>query len=289
MNKITLKAYAKINLTLDIVGVREDGYHLMDMIMQSVDLADTITIERTGKPFSIVSNLSFLPSDGRNSAYKAAQALAAAVGAPMFDCCVNIRKRIPTQAGLGGGTADAAAVLAGLDRLYGLGLGGAGLAEIAPAVGADVPFCLVGGTARVGGIGEQIEKLRNLRGCRFVIAMPRRGNSTKRVFALYDESGPGDRPDNARAAAAVAEGNVAALAAECRNSLEKAVCTEEMEHLKRRLMQRGAISACMTGSGSAVFGVFQSPRAASEAKEALRREGKLCFNTKPVAAGWQIE
>ncbi len=289
MEHIELCANAKLNLSLDIVGRRDDGYHLMDMIMQSIDLSDRVDITRTPGQFSVSSDLPFLPSDMRNSACKAAMALAAAVGRERFDCAIHIQKTIPSQAGMGGGTADAAAVLIGLDRLFELGLSADRLAAVAPAVGADVPFCLTGGTARVRGIGEQIEPLPPLRGVCFVVAMPHRGSSTKKAFARFDEAPAATHPDTDAVADAIRRGDTAALAAGCRNVFSPIVVNDEMAALMQAMRSRGALAAEMTGSGSAVFGLFDDEAAARRCQAALRRRARRCFFARPAVCGVSVE
>ena len=285
MEKIILTANAKINLTLDITGLRDDGYHVMDMIMQSVNLYDTITIKKTAQPFKITTNIRYLPTDRRNSAYKAAEALAEFAGIKLFDCSIHINKIIPSQAGLGGGTADAAAVLFGLNRLYGLSLSAERLLELAPAIGADVPFCLTGGTARVGGIGEMIKPLKPLAGCFFLIAMPRFGNSTRRAFAQYDACPPTLHPKTDLMAAAIEAGDIKSIAPLCCNVFEDIIDTDDAKKLRADMMASGALTACTTGSGSAVYGIFETRAKADRCRKILKSTAKSCFIAVPKNFG----
>ena len=285
MEKIILTANAKINLTLDITGLRADGYHIMDMIMQSVNLYDTITIKKSAQPFKITTNSRYLPTDRRNSAYKAAEALAEHVGCGLFDCSVHINKIIPSQAGLGGGTADAAAVLFGLNRLYGLSLSTEKLLELAPAIGADVPFCLTGGTARVGGIGETIKPLRPLSGCFFLIAMPHSGNSTRRAFAQYDACPPALHPKTERMSAAIESGDIGSIAPLCCNIFEDIIDTDDSKKLRTDMLANGALAACTTGSGSAIYGIFETRAKADRCRKVIKSTAKSCFIAIPKNFG----
>ena len=175
-----LRANAKVNLSLDVTGIRDDGYHIVDMVNCSVTLFDELEIVMMpGESFSISSNVRYLPTDERNLIWKAAKRLSDKTGIPMPEVKVTVRKRIPSQAGLGGGSADAAAALIGFNLLLGLGLTKDELSVIGASVGADVPFCISGGTARVGGIGEVITPLRDELSYPILIAMPRYGHSTK--------------------------------------------------------------------------------------------------------------
>lgn len=285
MEKLVLKANAKLNLTLDIVGVREDGYHLMDMVMQSVDLYDTVEITKGVGSFSVASSTAYIPTDKRNSAYKAAEALAKEVGCPMFDCKIHIEKHIPSQAGLGGGTADAAAVLVGLNRLYSLSLSDEQLMRLAPSVGADVPFCLKGGAARVMGIGEQVDSIKPLKRPRFVIVMPRRGSSTKKAFELFDQQGRDFSPDSEAMVKAVERDDTRAVARLCSNVFTPVVSSREMKELLSELVRLGALASSVTGSGSAIFGVFEDYAAALRCRDALRKKGFRSFTAAPAERG----
>lgn len=280
-----MHANAKLNLTLDITGVREDGYHLLDSVMHSVNLYDEVTVTRA-REFSLSSNSRYMPTDARNVAYKAAAALAAYCKTDLFGAQIHIKKNIPTQAGLGGGSADAAAVLTGLNIMYKLGLSREQLAQIGLSAGADVPFCVYGGNARVGGIGERVLPLSPLsRGC-FVIAMPRYGSSTKEAFARYDSGEISlTHPDAAAAAAAAEKNDVFALANCVGNVFEQLGVGKSTEDIKKLLLAHGALGAGLTGSGAAVFGIFRSVPAAKKCRAEIAARMSRCFVAVPCNTG----
>ena len=281
MDRITLRACGKLNLSLDIVGVREDGYHLMDMVMQSVSVFDRVTVE---KAESLDPGL--FPYGEQDIAYRAAQAFFAAAGIP-GGARVRVEKRIPSEAGMAGGSADGAAVLVALDRLYGTGMGEK-LIPIGEKVGADVPFCLTGGTARVQGIGERVTPLPFFdRGC-YLVVKPPFGISTPAAFRAFDRSDAPRRPDTAGMIAAMARGDIPALEALSENVLEAAAARPEIGEIRRALREAGAAFSRMTGSGSAVFGLFETEGAAAAARGAVERYGET-FLCKPVPAGIWVE
>ena len=281
MDRITLRACGKLNLSLDIVGVREDGYHLMDMVMQSVSVFDRVTVE---KAESLDPGL--FPYGEQDIAYRAAQAFFAAAGIP-GGARVRVEKRIPSEAGMAGGSADGAAVLVALDRLYGTGMGEK-LVPIGEKVGADVPFCLTGGTARVEGIGERVTPLPFFdRGC-YLVVKPPFGISTPAAFRAFHRSGAPRRPDTAGMIAAMARGDLPALETLSENVLEAAAARPEIGEIRRALREAGAAFSRMTGSGSAVFGLFETEGAAAAARGAVERYGET-FLCKPVPAGIWVE
>ena len=282
MTVLRLKARAKLNLCLDITGLREDGYHLIDSVMTSTDLYDDLTLEKTDSSgFAVSSSARFLPTDRRNVAVKAANALAALYGRESFDARLFIKKNIPTQAGLGGGSADAAAVLLGLRELFSLDISDEKLRELGASVGADVPFCLAGGCARVGGIGELIKPLPRLSGCRFVIVMPRYGTSTKEAFARCDGGARLLHPDTDAVEKAVRENDVPALAENLGNVFEQLVDAPDTEKIKAVLLTRGALGASLTGSGSAVFGLFPDIGSARRCRNCAELFPYRCYVARP--------
>lgn len=286
MKEITVRACAKINLSLDIKGVREDGYHLMEMVMQSVGLADVIRLKKTLKGVSLTVQQdapqpSAIPRGEGNTAVRAAQLFFEKTGLP-GGCQIKLEKHIPSQAGMGGGSADAAGVLAGLDRLYGTGLPKEALLEMGLAVGADVPFCLTGGTALVTGIGEKVEPLPPWKNGRIVIIKPSFGISTAAAFKRYDKQGASKRPDTAALVQALARGDLAAMGAAMGNVMAEGL--PEIEALREKLLATGAAGALMTGSGSAVYGIFASELEALSAMGRRLSEGKA-YLTAPVPCG----
>ena len=287
---LKLRANAKVNISLDVLGVREaDGYHLMDMVNRSVSLCDELTLRRTpGSDFSISSNLRYLPTGEKNLVWKAAAKLCAAVDAPLPQLSCHVLKRIPTQAGLGGGSADAAAALIGINKLCGFGLDTEQLLPIAETVGADVPFCLVGGCARVQGIGEVIKPIADRTRWTMVIAMPRSGNSTKEVFALVDSAEQLQRPDSDAVQAALERGELAAALQSAANVFQPLVGGPQTEQLVSAMCAQGALYAALTGTGAAVFGIFSNYRQALSCRTLLREQGYGAWVAQPTAAGVDI-
>ncbi|MBQ5343383.1 MAG: 4-(cytidine 5'-diphospho)-2-C-methyl-D-erythritol kinase [Oscillospiraceae bacterium] len=271
---LVIRANAKLNLSLDVTGVREDGYHIVDMVNRSVTLFDEIRIELTpGHPFSIESNVRYFPTDEKNLIWKAAKKLTEKLGTEMPEARCTVRKRIPSQAGLGGGSADAAASLIGFNSLLKAGLSERELCDIGASVGADVPFCVIGGTARVGGIGEVIQSIDDNLSCPMLIAMPRHGRSTKEAYAMLDRTPVLVHPDTDSIIKGLAEGDAEKAFLRAGNVFEPVTADEVTEELKNKMAADGAVYSAMTGTGAAVFGVFQRPREALEARDLLRTEG----------------
>lgn len=261
MDSITVRAYAKLNLTLGVLYRRADGYHALDTIMQSVDLYDAVTVTRASD-VSVTAVGMQLPYE--NTLKKAADLYRAVSGK---GASIRVVKSIPAEAGMGGGSADAAAVLYALDRLYGE-TGHAQLLDMALSVGADVPFCLHGGVARCEGIGEIITPLSGFP-LHFVVAKPKEGVSTKALFSRLTL--PRSRPDTAGAIAALAGGDVEKLGGCLCNALQQPAVelVPEIGTLLTQLKNAGAVGVSMTGSGSAVFGLFRDEQTALSAKNAV--------------------
>ena len=261
MERTTQRAYAKLNLTLGVLYQRTDGYHALDSIMQTIDLYDTVTVERA-RDIVVTSTGLVLPYD--NTIRRAAEQYRALTGR---GAQIRVAKRIPAEAGLGGGSADAAAAFRGLQRLYDE-LDERTLLEISAKVGADVPFCLSGGTQRAEGIGEVLTPVRGMK-LHFIIAKPAEGVSTKKLFSLLKL--PRKMPDTNAALKALSLGDLDALCPLLFNALEEPAIelVPEIERIKERLLQAGAKAACMSGSGSAVFGIFADHAAAEAALPAF--------------------
>jgi 4-diphosphocytidyl-2-C-methyl-D-erythritol kinase len=273
-----IQAFAKINWSLDITGVREDGYHLMDMLMQPVSLADEITL--TPADAITITTGGFPPSraDETNLAWRAAAALKNVAGYP-GGVNIHVQKAIPIGAGMGGGSSDAAAVLYGLNRLWKTGLSSDALEQIGLSLGADVPFALRGGLSRTRGIGEILENYEYKYNYWLVIIQPCAGLSTAKVFSLWKEEVPAVRPDTEMALSALETGDFPKLCESIGNVLQPVACIlrPEIEKACSSLLQEGASAARMTGSGSAVFGVFRNASAAEKAFKALSRTEKTIF------------
>ena len=218
MRSVTVLAPAKLNLTLDVTGTRPDGYHTLDMIMQAVSLRERVTLRRS-RGLSLSLPGSRVPANEHNTAYKAALAFFHGTGL-LAGAAITVEKHVPVRAGMAGGSADAAAVLVGLNELYGARLSAAELCALGAQVGADVPFSIVGGTARVTGVGDILEPLKPCPPCFFTVCMPAGGISTPQAYARYDRIGTDVRPDSAAASAAIARGDLAGLCAQMKNALE---------------------------------------------------------------------
>lgn len=285
-----INARAKINWTLDITGRREDGYHLMDMLMQPVTLCDTISLTEAETLTLTCGGTPRLTASEDNLALRAAQALRSRTGCTR-GAAIHVEKRIPVGAGMGGGSADAAAVLRGLNRLWALNLSERELEEIGLTLGADVPFCLRGGLTRTTGIGERMTALPCGRTWPLVVVQPGEGLSTGAVFGAYDHAGAARRPDTAAAADALSAGDASRLADTLANVLEpvsRAKCPAIGEAIDA-LKELGAVAALMTGSGSAVFGVFASDDAADDAEEALLARYERVFRCRTAARSAIVE
>lgn len=280
-------AYAKLNITLDVLGKRPDGYHDLDMIMQTVTLSDTLSVRRgTGDGIRVMSNLGYLPCDERNIAYIAANAFYRHTGISCDGLNIVIEKRIPVAAGMAGGSADGAAVLRALNRIYETGLSLDELAVIGKEVGADVPYCVHGGTMRARGIGEKLDKLPEIPHCYFLLCKPQFGMSTARVFGALDCGKIEIRPDTEAVIDALRDQNLLKIARSLSNVLEDVVAREhaEIRHLRRIMMECGALGACMSGSGSTVFGIFDSKAHAEAGYARLKKRHKDTYLTEPKGA-----
>lgn len=285
MTEITEKAYAKLNLSLDITSRRDDGYHDMAMVMQTVSLCDDIKlIPETGNRVYALTDLSFIPGDERNLAVKAAKLYLNTIGKPEQGLRIELQKHTPVGAGMGGGSADAAAVLRGLNRMFDNALSRDGLIELSAAVGSDVPFCLVGGTMLATGRGEILKPLPKLPDCVFVICKPEFSISTPEFFRLYDRTHHHSHPDTAGMLNALECGDLSQLCRRMYNVLEDVDDRRlrTVSAIKSALLDHDAMSAMMTGTGSAVFGVFSDAAAAEKAAAALAREYAFSVTAKPI-------
>ena len=276
-----ISANAKINLTLDILRRREDGYHDLQMVMQSVSLADELTVTPArGGAGTAVSDLHFLPTGGKNLAQMAAAAFRQAVGAG-GEVDVSIRKHVPVCAGLAGGSADAAAVLHAMNRLTGAGLSPVELAKIGERVGSDVPFCVLGGAALAQGRGELLTPQAP---CHIVICKPPFSISTPQLFARVNVRKIVRRPDTAGVTAALAAGDLAGVARRMYNVFEDVLQPRrlaEINEIKSALIDCGALGASMSGSGPSVFGLFEDGARAQDACSRLRESYRDVFLCAP--------
>ncbi len=271
MREVRLRAHAKVNYALDVVGVRPDGYHELRTVMQSISLADEVEIGRISEGFELRVDPPHTDVGPRekNTAYRAWRLLCDCLGEEL-PVRIALRKNIPAGAGLGGGSADAAAVLRGLDGLFGLGLSVEEMRDVGKEIGADVPFCVSGGTALGEGVGEILSPAPSPPDHRLLVVKPRRGADTAKVYRAYDASSAGgDVAD--RVLSALRSGDLAGLAGALGNDLAPVAraMVPEVAELERNLLEAGAMGASMTGSGTAVYGLFRDEDAALRAKEKL--------------------
>lgn len=287
MDKVTVIAPAKINLSLDILGVDERGYHLLDMIMQTVSLFERVTVSKKEKDITLSSNARYIPTDSKNVAVKAAMLFFEYTGI-QGGAHIHIKKTVPIKAGMAGGSADAAGVIVGLDKIYETNLTRRQMCEIGAKAGSDVPFMIMGGTKRVQGVGEIIKPCPPMPKCHLVICMPDKGVSTPAAFANYDTLGEKTLVETDKLVAAMEENDIYGVAEYMANDLEKAAASEYTQPIKEELIQQGAIGSVMTGSGAAVFGVFDDEDKAKAAVEYFRSRVRSVFIAKPVGFGATI-
>lgn len=284
MKRMTQAAPAKVNLALDILGRRPDGYHDMRMVMQTVSLCDTVAVEETAEGFALHTGGDFIPAGKKTLEQRAAEAFFAAVGRPAPGLSVTLEKRTPAYAGLGGGSADVAALLRILRGSYCPDMPGAELERIGFAVGSDMPFCVRGGTALAEGRGERLTDLRPLPDCFFVLCKPEFGIPTPELFARVRGEELRQRPDIGGMTAALEAGDLEGVAARLGNVFEEVLPEpyHEVFDIKRRLLDLGALNAAMSGSGPTVFGIFRERAAAERAAQALEKTYAQTFLAQPV-------
>ena len=287
MDKIQLKALAKINLGLDVLRRREDGYHEVKMIMQTIGLHDDLEIRKTKTPgIQVKTNLHYLPTNENNLVYKAAKLLMDEFQI-QDGVSIQLKKRIPVAAGMAGGSSDGAAVLWGINQMYGLGLSMQAVMERGVRLGADVPYCIQRGTALAEGIGEKLSVLPPMPKCTILIAKPGISVSTKFVYENLhaNDLKPEQHPDVDSMIEAMRQKDLGLLCSRIGNVLETVTIPAYpvINEIKRTMMDNGAIGSMMSGSGPTVFGIFDSPAAAKQAVKAVRaaKLAKQIFLTTP--------
>lgn len=272
MDRISLKALAKVNLGLDVVRRREDGYHEVRMVMQTIHLYDRLEIQKSKEPgIRLVSNLSFLPTNENNLVCKAGKLLTEEFGIGQ-GVSVKLTKRIPVAAGMAGGSTDAAAMLYGMNEIFGLGLSLEQLMERGVKIGADVPYCLMRGTALAEGIGEKLTALPPMVKCPVLIAKPQISVSTRMVYQNLKLDETAVHPDIGRMLEDLNRQDLRAIAADMGNILESVTILKYpvISQIKERMMESGALNALMSGSGPTVFGLFANEKAARQAYEDMK-------------------
>ncbi len=290
--RASVSAFAKVNLGLRVVRRRPDGYHDIETLFQSVSLSDTVVLTPSPAGTCLTAEGFPVPTDSRNLAWKAADAMLAASGCDPVS--IHIVKRIPVAAGLGGGSADAAAVLVGMRELLGLDLDDAALARLALRLGSDVPFMLRGGTARGEGRGEILEPIPPLRGFALVLVTPPVPVSARQAYEALRIGLTAGRLFTRLNCSAIQEGDVDTLARACRNDLEPGVvsCCPDVAAVRRALLEAGSLVAFMSGSGPTVCGLARSREDAEHIAEAVRAADEPGWNihvVEPIDSGCRVE
>ena len=286
LNRVTVLAPAKLNLALDVVGLLPNGYHNLDMTMQAISLYERVILRRSsGLSLSLPG--SPVAANDSNTAIKAAVAFFRYTGL-LAGVEITIEKNVPVRAGMAGGSADAAAVLVGLNALYGAKLSMSELCALGAKIGADVPFALMGGTCRVQGVGDVIKALPPVPDCWFTVVMPDYGVSTPEAFAAYDRIGSSTHPDCEAQEAAIRAEDLAGVCAAAGNALEECSGARDNEAIKTALQAQGAITALMTGSGAAVFGIFADEASARAAAAAVQTRWPQVYVAQPDRGGARV-
>lgn len=278
-----VKAHAKINISLDVVGKREDGYHLLEMIMQSIELYDMLNIEKCRSGINIQCNKHYIPIDDRNLAYKAAKLF---IDTYNIDGGVNIQinKNIPVAAGLAGGSTDAAAVLVAMNKIYEVNASFSELSEVGLKIGADVPYCIKGGTALCEGIGEKITELKSFRGHILVLVKPNFGVSTKDVYkALYIER-IFKHPNTSELIKAMEENDIRYVCDNMKNVLENVTLKKHsiLKEIKEKMIRHGSLGSMMSGSGPTIFGFFDDMLKAQRCYDFFKEKYSEVYITRTI-------
>lgn len=286
MNLITIKAHAKVNLSLDILGRRENGYHDVEMIMQQVTLFDDITLERKPKGITIEANHKFVPNNSKNIAYQVAEDM---IKAFKIDSGLHIiiKKRIPVAAGLAGGSADAAAVIKGMNTLFDLGLSLEEMKAIGLKRGADIPFCIEGGAAVARGIGEDLEIIPSLKQVWMVLCKPPIGVSTQEVYKALDVNRIERHPDTALLIEAMTKNDYKTVANHMYNVLEEVTGRKYsiINTYEKKMREYGAIGTMMSGSGPTVFGIFKNYKQGLNAYKNLSKVNQQVYLVQTYHGG----
>lgn len=286
MQKLRIKARGKINLALDILGKRPDGYHEVDMVLQSIDLSDEILLQEGPAGIRMVCDDPSIPQDEENLAVRAALLLQGAFPKGK-GLSITLNKRIPASAGLAGGSADAAAVLAGIRRLWALDLTNTELSSLGLKLGADVPFCLTGGTARVRGIGEVVTPIEGVAPMPLILVKPPFSMSTAAAYSGYRGSASLRRPDIAGLLPPLLRGDAVQMAPHMANVLESVTLLRYplLVDIKEALLRLKAAAVMMSGSGPTVFGLFSDKQQAAEAFSNIREGYGAVYWTETAAQG----
>jgi len=284
MDSIKVKASAKINLTLDVTEKLRNGYHNIESIFQSIGIFDILTVEKAEKDITITCDDNTVPCDMRNIAYKAALLFFENTGIKA-GCSIHIEKHIPSQAGLGGGSSDGAGVLYALNRLYDTKMDIAQLAAIGGRISADTVFFIYGGTAYVKGIGDKIFAIRSIPPVHLVIAKGREGISTPEAYQKIDSLVNPHHPETKALAKAIDKGVFLKNCELCENMFELVTETNDVFDIKKAMLDNGALNSVMSGSGSAVFGIFESEEQAKKCRNILKKKYEFAEYCTAVTQG----
>lgn len=286
METINIKAYAKINLSLDILGKRENGYHDVEMIMQQVTLHDVVKISKKEKGISIKTDCYYVPSNPKNIAYKVAHDVLKTYNIES-GIHIDIKKVIPVAAGLAGGSADAAAVIKGLNQLFDLNMTQEDMKTLSVKHGADIPFCIEGGAAVARGIGEELEPLKSLNRTWIVLCKPSTSVSTKEVYKALKVDKIQKHPNTAALIDAMASGDEYFIAKNMYNVLEEVTTKKHtiIKDIEKKMREYGALGSMMSGSGPTVFGIFKNHKNAKNAYQNLKRHNKQVYLTQAYNGG----
>lgn len=268
-----IKAYAKINLGLDVIGKLPNGYHEVKMVMQTVGIYDVLTLEKAESGITVITDSKELPTDENNLVYKAAKLMKEKYNI-QEGIRIHLQKNIPISAGMAGGSTDAAAAMKGISRLFGLEAGLEEMFDMGVAIGADVPYCVIGGTALAEGIGEKLTPLEMAPECYVLVAKPDIDVSTRYVYEHLDIAKIEHHPDIDGMVEAINVGSLQGILDRMDNVLESVTIPAYpvIDDIKRRMKELGAVNSLMSGSGPTVFGIFLEERTAQEAMEQLQQE-----------------
>ncbi|MCY6369856.1 4-(cytidine 5'-diphospho)-2-C-methyl-D-erythritol kinase [Clostridium ganghwense] len=278
-----VKAYAKINISLDVVGKREDGYHLLEMIMQNIELYDSLIFDNNKNGIKIECNKHYVPTDERNLAYKAAKLFIDTYNIK-GGIDININKNIPVAAGLAGGSADAAATLIAMNNMYNTNISNQELCKLGLQIGADVPYCIIGGTALCKGIGEKVTSLNPFKGHVLVLVKPNFGVSTKEVYKSLDIDKIFKHPDNESLIRAMKQNDIKYVSENMKNVLENVTLRKHtiLREIKEKMVRMGAMGSMMSGSGPSIFGFFDDMLRAQKCYEYFKDKYKDVFITRTI-------
>ncbi|NFI04760.1 4-(cytidine 5'-diphospho)-2-C-methyl-D-erythritol kinase [Clostridium botulinum] len=280
---MNIKAYAKINISLDVIGKREDGYHLLKMIMQNIDLYDIVQVEKIPNGIKLKCNKPYVPTDERNLAYKAAKLFKETYNIKS-GIYINIEKNIPVSAGLAGGSTDAAAVLKIMNKMFNINVSQSELMNLGLKLGADVPYCICGGTALCEGIGEKVTKLKPFRDKILVVVKPPFGVSTKEVYKAFDLSKVIFHPKTNELISNIEKNNINFIVNNMKNLLENVTLGRYkiISTIKEEINTCGALGSMMSGSGPTVFGFFDDMLKAQKCYEKMKEKYVDVFITRTI-------